>query len=104
MQEEQYYIGSDLKFKIDITALGFDQNTDEYKIDLYCGGKKISYTNADIKTDEVSGDHYLLVNTDKLTSGPMKIVVTACVQDEIFDSGVRREVDVKSIGALKKAH
>lgn len=100
MQEEQYYIGSDLKFKVDITASGFDQDTDEYRIDLYCGSKKISFTNEDVVVED--GNHYLLVNTDLLKPGPLMLVVTAIVPDETFPSGARREVEVvKNIGYIK---
>lgn len=97
--EDKYYLGSDLKFKIDITASGFDQDTDEYTIDLYSGNQKISYTDKDIVTQD--NNHYLLVNTDQLRPGPIKLVITAFVPDEDFESGVRREVEVKTIGYIK---
>lgn len=99
MAEDRYYLGSDLKFKIEITASGFNQATDEYHIDLYCGNKKISYTQADIY--EEGGNYYLLVNTDLLKPGTMKLVITALVPDDSFESGVRREVEVKNIGVIK---
>lgn len=97
--EDKYYLGSDLKFKIDITASGFDQDTDEYTIDLYSGNQKISYTDKDIVTQD--DNHYLLVNTDRLRPGPIKLVITAFVPDKDFESGVRREVEVKTIGYIK---
>lgn len=103
-QEDKYYLGSDLKFKIDITASGFDQDTDEYRIDLYCGNKKLTYTDQDIVTDPETGYHYLLVDTNLLRPGSIKLVVTALVPDEIFTSGVRREVDVKNIGFIKNTN
>jgi hypothetical protein len=98
-QEDRYYLGSDLKFKIEITAAGFDQATDDYTVDLYCGNKKIAYTRADIV--EQAGDYYLLVNTSLLKPGIMKLVITAMVPDNTFASGVRREVEVKTIGVIK---
>ena len=99
MAEDRYYLGSDLKFKIEITASGFDQATDDYTIDLYCGNKKIVYTKADIV--EQDGEHYLLVNTSLLKPGTMKLVITAMVPDDTFNSGVRREVEVINIGTIK---
>lgn len=99
MAEDRYYLGSDLKFKIEITASGFDQATDDYTVDLYCGNKKVSYTRADIVEQE--GDYYLLVNTSLLKPGTMKLVITAMVPDDTFTSGVRREVEVKTIGVVK---
>lgn len=99
MQEEQYYTGSDLKFKIDLTASGFDQASDEYKIEVSCGSKTVTFTDKDVK--KIGNDYYLLINTDLLRAGPMKFKVTAYVPDNAFDSGVRREVDVKKVGTLK---
>lgn len=99
MAEDRYYLGSDLKFKIEITASGFDQSTDDYTIDLYCGNKKIAYTQADIV--EQDGEYYLLVNTSLLKPGTMKLVITAMVPDDAFESGVRREIEVINIGTIK---
>jgi len=99
MTEDRYYLGSDLKFKIEVTASGFDQATDDYTVDLYCGNKKIAYTKADIVAQE--GNYYLLVNTSLLKPGTMKLVITAMVPDEAFASGVRREVEVVNIGTIK---
>lgn len=99
MAEDRYYLGSDLKFKIEITASGFDQATDDYTIDLYCGNKKIAYTRSDIV--EQGGEYYLLVNTSLLKPGTMKLVITAMVPDDTFASGVRREIEVVNIGTIK---
>lgn len=99
MAEEIYYLGSDLKFEIEINASGFDQNRDNYDIDIYCKDKKISFTQDDIKTH--GSRHYLPVNTDLLRAGPMKIVVTAKVPDGDFETHIRREIDVKGIGTIR---
>lgn len=98
-QEDRYYLGSDLKFKIEITASGFDQSTDNYTVDLYCGNKKISYKKEDIV--EQDSNYYLLVDTSLLKPGTMKLVITAFVPDDTFDSGVRKEIEVVNIGVIK---
>lgn len=99
MTEEKYFIGSDLKFKVEITASGFNQNTDEYTIDICCGNRELHFTNEDVITE--GGSHYLLINTDLLRPGIMKMVVTAKVPDHMSTSGKRREVDVKNIGTIR---
>lgn len=100
MINEGYYEGSDLKFQIDISATGFDQNSDRYNIDFYCGDKKISFTQDDVISS--NGKFYLPVPTSGFDSGMMKIVVTAFVPDSDFESGYRREIAVRNLKYLKK--
>lgn len=100
MIDEGYYEGSDLKFQIDITATGFDQNSDRYNIDFYCGEKKISFTQDNVISS--GGKFYLPVPTDGLKPGMIKIVITAFVPDSDFESGYRREVAVRNLKYLKK--
>lgn len=97
--EERYYIGTDLKFKFTITAQGFNQATDEYKIDPYCGNAHIVVTQDDIIED--GGEFFLLVDTSKLKPGPLKMVLTAFVPDDDFPSGVRKEVAVQNLAYIK---
>ena len=99
MEEEKYYIGTDLKFKIEITASGFNQGTDEYTIDLYSGTRQISVTQDDIVED--NGEYFLLVPTSSLKPGVLKMVVTAKVPDDDFPAGYRNEVTVQNLAYLK---
>ena len=101
MEESKYFIGTDLKFKITITAEGFDQGSDNYKIDLYCGNTQISIPKEDIYQDPDTDDYYLLVETSKLRPGLLKMVVTAYVPDDAFPSGIRKEVTVQNIAYIK---
>jgi hypothetical protein len=100
MINEGYYEGSDLKFQIDISATGFDQNSDRYNIDFYCGDRKISFTQDDVISSD--GKFYLPVPTAGLEPGMMKIVVTAFVPDSDFTSGYRKEIAVRNLKYLKK--
>lgn len=100
MVDEGFYEGSDLKFQIDISATGFDQNSDRYNIDFYCGEKKISFTQDDVISSD--GKFYLPVPTGGLEPGMMKIVVTAFVPDSDFESGYRKEIAVRNLKYLKK--
>lgn len=96
----KYYIGTDLKFKVTVTAGGFDQEHDEYKIDLYCGGTlAMTITQDDIV--ENGGDYYMLVPTSSLSPGPLRMVLTAYVPDTDFASGIRKEVVVQNLAVIK---
>lgn len=100
MIDEGYYEGADLKFQIDISATGFDQNSDRYNIDFYCGDRRIPFTQDDVISS--GGKFYLPVPTDGLEPGMIRIVVTAFVPDPDFESGYRKEIAVRNLKYLKK--
>ena len=99
--EEKYYIGTDLKFALDISVEGggFDQASGNYDIDIYCGSKHLHFDQSDIVQD--GDDFFLCIPTKELRAGIMKMVVTAYVEDDDFPEGVRREVAVENIATLK---
>ena len=104
MEEEKYFIGTDLKFKITISADGFDQSVDRYQIDIYSGEQfggcsHIVVPSEDIVEDD--GEYFLLVETRKLSPGMLRLVVTAFVPDEDFPSGYRREVTAQDVAYIK---
>lgn len=101
MEESKYYIGTDLKFKITITAEGFSQDSDDYKVELYCGNTQITINKEDIVKDPDTDDFYMMVETSKLRPGMLRMVVTAFVPDDLFPSGVRKEVTVQNIAYIK---
>ena len=99
MECSNYYIGADLKFQIDISSPGFSQDEDRYDIDFYCGDTKLQFNQNNVIQN---GDcFYLPIPTSRLTSGKMKMVITAYVPDVDFDGGVRKEVAVYNLGTLR---
>lgn len=99
MINDGYYIGSDLKFRVNISAPGFDQSRDEYYIDVYCGEKHKRYSNSDVK--EGTDGYYLPIETEGLDPGQLKFVITAFVPDEDFNDGTRRQIAVRKLKYLK---
>ena len=57
-----YYIGTDLKFKINISAEGFNMATDNFSIKLRTGNSLITVPPENIVPDGEDG-YYLLINT-----------------------------------------
>lgn len=96
---EEYYIGAGIKLLINITASGFDIDTNDYDIIASCGGKTVTYTQEDIYVS--GGNHYLCIDTELFKPGNLKLVIVAKVPDDAFSSGIRKEVDVKLVGPLK---
>lgn len=86
-----FYEGSDLKLKIELEGMEFNQASDYYKIDLYNNDKKLTYTRADMK-DDGEGNYYLPIQYDQIESGSLVLVITAEVEDVDFPNGKRREV------------
>lgn len=100
MAEDKYYIGTDLKFRIAISAPGFNQAEDDYDIKLFTGGATpLEFDQDDIVQD--GDDFYLCVPTAELSPGPLKLVITAHVPDTDFGDNERSEIAVKNIGYLK---
>ena len=86
-----FYEGSDLKLKIELEGMEFNQASDYYKIDLYNNDKKLTYTRDDIR-DDGEGNYYLPIPYNQIESGSLIIVITAEVDDVDFPNGKRREV------------
>lgn len=98
--EEKYYVGTDLKFAIDITADGFDMGSDDYTCTLSCGSQRVVVSKSDITEDE-NGQHYLLIDTTQFPSGVLRWVVTASVPDGDFVKGYRNEVEAIDLCEIK---
>ena len=101
MGQESYFVGTDLKFAIKITADGFSQDYDDYAITLVNGNKRINIT----KDEIVKGgndEFYLLVDTTQFQPGLIRAIITARVPDEDFPTGIRREVDRKDLCYIMK--
>ena len=101
MNEGRYYVGEKLKFRITLTAEGFDQEKDNYDIDFYCGDNEVKHFNQGNMKKGLDGNHYLLIETDGMQPGVMRIVITAYIPDVDFDDNVRKEIESISLGPLR---
>lgn len=96
---EQYYVGTDLKFKLDIKSGGLDVNN--FDITLKCGNVEYPCVEGTYyKQDPQTGDWYLLVDTTKFGDGMLKMVVYAKVEDRDFDGYKNREVGYRTEVAM----
>lgn len=101
MNEGRYYVGEKLKFRITLTAEGFDQGSNRYDIDFYCGDNLPKhYTQDDIKNG-IDGNYYLLIDTEGMTPGVMSMVISAYIPDNDFDDNERKEIESISLGPLR---
>ena len=98
--EESYWLGTGLKFAINITADGFDMNEDDFEVAIGNGSKRIVLQKSDIKDGE-NGEHLLCFDSTQFPSGMLRLVVSAKVPDDDFDDGVRKEVFAMDFVNLK---
>lgn len=85
------YEGSDVKLLIEVKAIGFNQSTDGYTIDLYNNDRKITFSQNNVITDS-EGNHFLPVTKGNLNAGSLYAVVTVRIPDADFAAGYREEV------------
>lgn len=101
MNEGRYYVGEDLKFKITLTAEGFNQSEDQYEIDFYCGDNPVKHFTQDQMKPGLDGDYYLLIDTKGMKPGVMRMVITAHIPDSDFSDHYRDEMESISLGPLR---
>lgn len=85
------YIGTDLKFAIDIQCEGFSMLEDNFYILLKNNMRKITITKDDLIYDDQEQTWYLCFDSSELGVGDITMVVYAEVPDIDFE-GSRTEV------------
>jgi len=123
---DKYYVGSEIKFAINLEQVGFDMDNDDFDIEVRHPrgsvkaskgeqtGPLVIFKEADSSSsDSTSSDSsdsssveeggwYAIVNTTGFAAGELKVIATAYVVDANADEGVRQEIDVKSLCTLSK--
>lgn len=85
------YLGTDLKFLIDIQCDGFSMADDRFEVKLSRGSKVLEFQKEDLELDS-EGHFYVCFSTTDLGSGRIKAEVTAHVPDDDFEDGFREEI------------
>lgn len=86
------YDGTDLKILVEMTATGFDMDTDDWSVGIKCGNKvvkKIPKEEA-VKTEE---GWFVCVRAADLKPGQVEVIGYAKIPDDDFDDGIRNEVE-----------
>ena len=78
--------GTELKYKVIISASGVDMNTDNFSVAIMCGGVVQEYTkNSEAFIyDAVAEDWYLCFDTTPFRAGQLIAYVKAYVPDSCF--------------------
>ena len=92
-------IGNILKYKLQITASGFDMSTDRFDIIVSCSGKELVLTQADVLAD-LDDNYYIVIDTSVFRSGVLRAKTIAYINDPDCPGGTRTEVDVHELKRL----
>lgn len=90
--EDSAFVGTKLKYAVNITAYGFDMAEDDFCIDLKNGKKTLHFDKENLVVDD-NNIYYLCFDSALIGEGLVTAIVTAMVPDPDFPDGVRNEVD-----------
>jgi len=103
MAQDNAFNTSDRKYLLEINAVGFSMDLDDFDVVLKRGSKSLILHKSDLVVEPYTvvennitiekNHYYVCFATDYFGPGDVTVVVTAYVPDTDFDSGFRREVD-----------
>lgn len=97
---EDYIIkGTEAKYKVSLTATGFDMDSCDFYFTIYCGGQKLTIPKSELIYDGTYW--YLCFDTSGFNPGIMTVVTTVVIPDTDFSDGYRTEVDNTTLCVLK---
>lgn len=88
---EGVFIGTDLKFLIEITSPGFEMTENEFTVEIRSNKHSRVFPKSELIQDE-ENKFYVCFNTSEFGTGVIEMIVTALVPDIDFDDGIRSEV------------
>lgn len=98
---ESVFLGTEIKFAVNVTCEGFDMGTDDFTVMIMRGHNVVKEL---AKEDlVVSGEAYLLcIDTNEIGAGAFDVAVNAQVPDQHFADGFRTEIEKVSLMTVKK--
>lgn len=95
------FVGTELKFIVDITAVGFSMVDDDFTVTIRRGSKQKVFEKADLARDG-EDNFYVCFDSAEFGNGMIQAVVTAYVPDTDFPDGLRTEVYLMDLVNVKK--
>lgn len=89
--EEQAFLGTELKFIVDIAASGFSMVDDDFTVTLRRGSTKRTFKKDELVRD-AEDNFYVCFDSAEFGKGVIDAIITAYVPDTDFDDGFRTEV------------
>ena len=113
---DTYFKGDEVKFAINIEFPGFSMDDDEFDIEVKSGNTSVKgYKNPEEEspglvifketvqepeTEEEVSTWYAIADTQSLATGTMRVIATAYIVDANANDGVRKDINVSTLGKL----
>lgn len=91
LSDDQIYIGTELKYLVEVGAQGFDMANDRFTVDIMRGPNLIHFEKEDMELDE-NGNYYVCFDTMALGTGKVTAKIIAYVPDTDYPDELRTEV------------
>lgn len=85
------YVGTDLKFALNIECEGFSMDEDDFEVVLVNGCKRLLISKDEMSRSE-DGTWFLCFNSEDVGQGTITLIVYAHVPDADFSDGERTEI------------
>lgn len=99
---ENWYLGTDLKFHIEMTSTGFSMDDDDWSILVKNANKVIQEIPKSGCLREDDGEWYVHINAEHLKKGDLALVAHIYVPDPNFNDGYRDEIELVKVGKINK--
>ena len=100
LSDDEIYIGTELKYIVEIGAAGFSMLNDRFCVDIMRGPNALHFEKDDMEVDE-QGNWYVCFDSLALGTGKVTAKVTAFVPDTDYPDGLRTEVQKMDLIIIK---
>lgn len=94
------YLGTELKYALNISAEGFSMAEDNFRVELKCGPRSIVLEKDDLTRDG-EDNYYITFDSREIGPGRITAIITAYVPDEDFEDGLRTEIAKVDLAYIK---
>lgn len=98
---EAVFLGTEIKFAVELTCDGFDMETDDFTCSIMKGHNVVKeYDKSELVVEE--GTYLLCIDTTDLGTGNFDLAVNAQVPDGHFPDVYRTEIEKVPLMTIKK--
>ena len=93
--KERVWLGTMLKFLVEIEAEGFDMDENSFEIKFIGGSGSVVFTKSDLVCEE--GEWYVTLDTSLVGSGMVTAITKVDILDDACPGGIRHEIDSQQL-------
>ena len=100
---DSVYIGTDLKFFINVESSGFSQDSDDWYVVLMRGNREVKTYEKNDMLKDTEGNWFVCIETEEFSAGVYSIKIVAKVPDDDFPDGIRTEIYKQQLMTVSRA-